>query len=54
MASYGIFNPIKNLQISERFLDLQNILRAELMAIYTTIKLSLNNCANEPVFIFSW
>ena len=52
-TSYGIFNPIKNLQISERLLGLQNILRAEFMAIYTTIKLSLNTYADEPVFIFT-
>ena len=53
MASYGVFNPIKNLQISERLPGLQNILRAELMVIHTTIRLSLNNFANEPVFIFT-
>ena len=52
-ASYGVFNPIKNLQISKRLPSLQNILRAELIAIYTTIKLSLSNYAHEPVFIFT-
>ena len=52
MASYGVFNPIKNLQISKHLPGLQDILRAELMAIYTTIKLSINIYANEPVFIF--
>ena len=53
MASYGVFSPIKNLQISERLPGLQNILRAELMAIYTTIKLSISNYANELVYIFT-
>jgi hypothetical protein len=52
-ASYGVFNPIKNLQISERLPGLQNILKAELMAIYTTIKLSITTYAEEPVFIFT-
>ena len=41
MASYGVYSFIKNLQISERLPILQNILRAELMAIYTTIKLNI-------------
>jgi ribonuclease HI len=53
MASYGVFSPIKNLHISERLPGLQNILRAELMAIYTTIKLSITNYIEEPVFIFT-
>ena len=41
VASYGVFSSIKNLQISKRLPSLQNILRAELMAIYTTIKLNI-------------
>ena len=53
MASYGVFSPIKNLQISERLPDLQNILTEKLMAIYTIIRHILNNFADEPVFIFT-
>ena len=53
MAFYGVFSPIKNLQISECLPVLEKILRAEFMAIYTTITLSLTNFADEPVFIFT-
>ena len=34
---YGIYNPFKNLKISERLPGVQNILRAELMAIHHTL-----------------
>jgi hypothetical protein len=53
MASYGIFNPSKNLQISERLPGLQNILRAELTAIYTVLQLSTKTYTNEPIYIFT-
>jgi hypothetical protein len=53
MASYGVFNPSKNLQISERLPGLQNILRAELTAIYTILQLSTNTYTNEPIYIFT-
>jgi hypothetical protein len=52
-ASYGIYNPIKDLQISEHLPGLQNILRAELMAIYTAIQLSITTYREEPVYIFT-
>ena len=51
-ASYGVYNPIKNLQILERLSSLQNILRVELMAIYTVIKLSITIYNEEPIYIF--
>ena len=38
-AGYGIYNPFKNLQNTERLPGLQNILRAELMAIHHTLRL---------------
>jgi hypothetical protein len=52
-ASYGIYNPIKNLQISERLPGLQNILIAELMAIHEVLKLSITTYIEEPVYIFT-
>jgi hypothetical protein len=52
-ASYGVYNPIKDIQISERFPGLQSILRAELMAIYTVIKLSITSYIDEPIYIFT-
>jgi ribonuclease HI len=52
-ASYGIYNPIKDLQISERLPRFQNILRAELMAIYTAIQLSITSYTEEPIYIFT-
>jgi hypothetical protein len=52
-ASYGIYNPTKNLQIFERLLGLQNILRTELMAIYTILQHSINTYTEEPIYIFT-
>jgi ribonuclease HI len=52
-ASYGIYNPIKDLQISKCLPGLQNILRAELMAIYTVIQLSITTYMEEPIYIFT-
>ena len=55
-TSYGIFNPIKDLQILEHLPRLQNIQRAELMTIYTIIKLSITSYIDELIYIFtdSW
>jgi hypothetical protein len=36
-ARYDIYNAFKNLEIAERLLGLQNIIRAEMMAIYHTL-----------------
>ena len=38
-AGYGVYNQEKNLEIAIRLLGLQNIFRAELMAIYATLKI---------------
>jgi hypothetical protein len=43
---------IKDIQLSERLPGLQNILRAEFMAIYTVIKLSITIYTKEPIYIF--
>ena len=52
-AGYGIYNPFKNLQIAERLPGLQNILRAELMAIHHTLRLLTTTYRNEPAHIFT-
>ena len=49
---YGIYNPFKNLTIAERLPGLQNILRAELMAIHHTLRLLTTTYRNEPAHIF--
>ena len=53
IAAYGVSNVHKHIEISKRLSRLQNILRAELMAFYDTIKLSLELYHNEPVHIFT-
>ena len=52
-AGYGIYNPFKNLQISARLPGLQNILRAELMAVHHTLCLLTTTYRNEPAHIFT-
>ena len=52
-AGYGIYNPFKNLKIAERLPGLQNILRAELMAIHHTLRLLTTTYPNEPAHIFT-
>jgi ribonuclease HI len=52
-AGYGIYNPFKNLQIAVRLPGLQNILRAELMAIHHTLCLLTITYRNEPAHIFT-
>ena len=52
-AAYDIYNAHKNLEISNRLPGLQNILRAELMALYDTLKLSIEHYNNEPMHIFT-
>ena len=52
-VAYGIFNAHKQIEISKRLLGLYNILRAKLMALYNSIKLSLELYHNKPVHIFT-
>ena len=52
-AGYGIYNPFKNLNISVRLPGLQNILRAELMAVHHTLCLLTTTYRNEPAHIFT-
>jgi ribonuclease HI len=51
-AGYGIYNPCKDIQISERLPGLQNILRAELLAIHHTLQIITEQFPNEPAYIF--
>ena len=50
-ASYGIYNAYKNLRISKRLRGLQNIFRAELIAILETIIYNNSICPHEPSHI---
>jgi ribonuclease HI len=52
-AGYGIYNPIKHIHISARLLGLQNILRAELLAIHHTLQILLAQFPHEPAHIFT-
>ena len=52
-ASYDIYNAHKNLRISKRLPGLQNILRADLIAILETIIYNNSICPHEPSHIFT-
>ena len=52
-AGYGIFKATKELGISHRLYGLQNILRAEMMAIHKTLQILNTNYSNEPANIFT-
>jgi hypothetical protein len=52
-AGYGVYNPFKNLKIAERLPRLQNILRAEFMAIHHVLCLLTTTYRNEPAHIFT-
>jgi hypothetical protein len=51
-SRYGIFNSIKNIEISKRLSGLQNILGVELTAIHHTLTLINTNYPAEPAYIF--
>ena len=52
-APYGVYGPIKDLQILEGLLGFQNILKEKLMAIYTFIKLNITTYTKEQIYIFT-
>lgn len=52
-APYGVYGPIKDLQILEGLLGFQNILKAKLMAICIVIKLNITTYTEEPIYIFT-
>jgi hypothetical protein len=49
----GIYNPINHINISTRLPGLQNILRAELLAIHHTLQILLAQFPHEPAYIFT-
>ena len=52
-TGYGVYNQYKNLEIAVRLPSLQNIFRAELMAIHATLKIINEEYPNEPAHIFT-
>ena len=52
-AGYGVYNLSKNIELAIRLAGLQNIFRAELMAIYATLKIINEEYPNEPAYIFT-
>ena len=50
---YGIYNQEKNIKLAMRLLGLQNIFRAELMAIHHALTIINNDFPNEPIHIFT-
>ena len=52
-VGYGVYNQSKNLELAMRLPGLQNIFRAELMAIHATLKIFNEEYPNEPAYIFT-
>jgi ribonuclease HI len=52
-AGYGIWNPILKINIARRLIGLQNILRAEISAIYQTLLTLNQEFPHEPAHIFT-
>ena len=52
-VGYGVYNQHKNLELAARLPGLQNIFRAELMAIHTTLKIIQEEYPNESAHIFT-
>jgi ribonuclease HI len=52
-AGYGIWNPLLKINISRRLIGLQNILRAEISAIYHTLLILNHEFPQEPAHIFT-
>jgi ribonuclease HI len=52
-AGYGIWNPLLKMNISQRLIGLQNILRAEILAIHHTLLILNHEFPHEPAHIFT-
>ena len=50
---YGVYSQSKNIELAIRLLDLQNIFRAELMAIHGTLKIINEEYPNKLAHIFT-
>jgi hypothetical protein len=52
-AGYGIWNPLLKINLPQRLIGLQNILRAEILAIHHTLQILTQEFQNEPAHIFT-
>jgi hypothetical protein len=52
-AGYGIWNPLLKINLPQRLIGLQNILRAEISAIHHTLQILIQEFPNEPAYIFT-
>jgi hypothetical protein len=52
-AYYGIWNPLLKINLPQRLIGLQNILRAEISAIHHTLQILTQEFPNEPAHIFT-
>jgi hypothetical protein len=52
-AGYSIWNPLLKMNISQRLIGLQNILRAEISAIHHTLLILNHEFFHNPAHIFT-
>jgi hypothetical protein len=52
-AGYGIWNPLLKINLPQRLIRLQNILRAEISAIHHSLQILIQEFPNEPAQIFT-
>jgi ribonuclease HI len=52
-TGYGIWNPLLKINLPQRLIGLQNILRAEISAIHHTLQILIQEFPNEPTHIFT-
>jgi ribonuclease HI len=52
-AGYGIWNPLLKINLPQRLIELQNILRAEISAIHHMLQILTQGFPNEPAHIFT-
>jgi hypothetical protein len=52
-VGYGNWNPLLKINLPQRLIGLQNILRAEISAIHHTLQILTQEFPNEPTHIFT-
>jgi ribonuclease HI len=52
-VGYGIWNPLLKINLLQRLIGLQNILRAKISAIHHTLQILIQEFPNEPAHIFT-
>jgi hypothetical protein len=52
-AGYGIWNPLHKINLPQKLIGLQNILRAEMSAIHHTLQILTQEFPTQPVYIFT-